>query len=203
MLREIVYHILCKTDDNIGLMFLEESTVRTAKGLMSIHANKPLHLPDTAYTDEEFRDAFEHTLGTNRVYLFDHFGSTSIDNILSRVRFMSKGLGCSFVVLDHISIIVSAGDVGDERKALDEIMTKLRMLVQETGISLLIVSHLKRPDGKGHEEGAITSLSDTSFHALPPLQTVPPLKGLCSQTQAQTQTQMPTHVVRCPHWSRA
>ncbi len=158
VLREIVYHILCKTDDNIGLMFLEESTVRTAKGLMSIHANKPLHLPDTAYTDEEFRDAFEHTLGTNRVYLFDHFGSTSIDNILSRVRFMSKGLGCSFVVLDHISIIVSAGDVGDERKALDEIMTKLRMLVQETGISLLIVSHLKRPDGKGHEEGAATSL---------------------------------------------
>jgi twinkle protein len=158
VLREIVYHILCKTEDNIGLMFLEESTVRTAKGIMSIHANKPLHLPDTAYTDEEFRDAFEHTLGTNRVYLFDHFGSTSIDNILSRVRFMAKGLGCSFVVLDHISIVVSSGDVGDERKALDEIMTKLRMIVQETGIALLIVSHLKRPDGKGHEEGAATSL---------------------------------------------
>jgi twinkle protein len=71
---------------------------------------------------------------------------------------MAKGLGCSFVVLDHISIVVSSGDVGDERKALDEIMTKLRMIVQETGIALLIVSHLKRPDGKGHEEGAATSL---------------------------------------------
>ena len=33
------------------------------------------------------------------------------------------------------------------------------MLVQETGISLLLVSHLKRPDGKGHEEGSATSLS--------------------------------------------
>ena len=38
-------------------------------------------------------------------------------------------------------------------------MTKLRTLVQETDCALIIVSHLKRPDGKGHEEGAVTSLS--------------------------------------------
>jgi len=38
-------------------------------------------------------------------------------------------------------------------------MTKLRTLVQETDMALMIVSHLKRPDGKGHEEGAVTSLS--------------------------------------------
>jgi twinkle protein len=38
-------------------------------------------------------------------------------------------------------------------------MTKLRMLVQETGISLICVSHLKRNEGRGHEEGAATSLS--------------------------------------------
>ena len=72
---------------------------------------------------------------------------------------MAKGLGCKYVVLDHVSIVVSAQANGDERKAIDEIMTRLRMLVQETGISLFIVSHLKRPDSKGHEEGAATSLS--------------------------------------------
>jgi twinkle protein len=38
-------------------------------------------------------------------------------------------------------------------------MTKLRMMVQETNIALFAVSHLKRPDGKGHEEGAATSLA--------------------------------------------
>jgi twinkle protein len=31
--------------------------------------------------------------------------------------------------------------------------------VQETGISLFVVSHLKRPESKGHEEGAATSLA--------------------------------------------
>jgi twinkle protein len=72
---------------------------------------------------------------------------------------MAKALGCGYIFLDHVSIVVSAQENGDERKALDEIMTKLRMLVAETGISLFVVSHLKRPENKGHEEGAATSLA--------------------------------------------
>ena len=72
---------------------------------------------------------------------------------------MAKGMGCKYVFVDHVSIIVSAQENGDERKAIDEIMTKLRMLVQETNIALVIVSHLKRPSDKGHEEGAVTSLA--------------------------------------------
>jgi len=159
-LREIVFHILNNTtEENIGLMFLEESVKRTAKSIMSLAANKPLHLPDVEATKDELRDAFDSTLGTGRVYLFDHFGSTAIDNIINRVRFMAKALDCRYVFLDHVSIVVSDQSHVDERKALEEIMTKLRMTVQETGIALFCVSHLKRPDGKGHEEGAATSLS--------------------------------------------
>ena len=158
-LREIVWHILSKTEDNIGLMFLEESVKKTAKSLMALAANKPLHLPDCDATEEDIKHAFEATLGTDRLYLFDHFGSTSVDNIINRVRFLAKGLACKYVFVDHVSIIVSAQESGDERKAIDEIMTKLRMLVQETGIALFVVSHLKRPESKGHEEGAATSLA--------------------------------------------
>ena len=158
-LREIVYHVLNNTTDNIGLMFLEESVKKTAKSLMSLAVNKPLHLPDVETTEDELRMAFDSTLGTDRIYLFDHFGSTAVDNIISRVRFMAKALSCKYIFLDHVSIVVSSQDNGDERKALDEIMTRLRMIVQETGVALFAVSHLKRPDGKGHEEGAATSLS--------------------------------------------
>ena len=157
--REIVWNVLNKTEDNLGLMFLEESVRKTALSIMSLAANKPLHLPDSDATLEEKEDAFLDTLGTDRIYLFDHFGSTSVDNIINRVRYLSKGLGCKYIFLDHISIVVSAQASGDERKAIDEIMTKLRMLVQETGIALIVVSHLKRPDSKGHEEGAATSLA--------------------------------------------
>ena len=44
-------------------------------------------------------------------------------------------------------------------KAIDEIVTRLRMLIQELRISLIMVSHLRRPQGQGHEDGAATSLS--------------------------------------------
>jgi twinkle protein len=65
------------------------------------------------------------------------------------------------VVLDHLSIVVSAmEDGGDERKNIDSIMTKLRQLVEETGAGLILVSHLRRVSGdKGHEEGHEVSLS--------------------------------------------
>ena len=158
-MREVVHHIIKSTEDNIGLLMLEETPVITSKGLMSVEANQRLHLPDVHVSKEEMKTYFDATVGTGRVFMFDHFGSNSIDNIVSRVRFLAKGQDCKYIVIDHISIIVSDQQHGDERRALDEIMTRLRTLVQETGVSMIVVSHLRRPEGKGHEEGAATSLS--------------------------------------------
>lgn len=158
-LREIVYNILNTTDERVGLMFMEESVRKTALSIMSLAANKPLHLPDSQASDMEKTNAYNATLGTGRVFLFDHFGSSDVDSIVDRVRHMAKALDCHYVFLDHISIVVSSQSNGDERKAIDEIMTKLRTLVAETGICLVCVSHLKRPESKGHEEGAATSLA--------------------------------------------
>ena len=159
VMRELIHHLIKQTKDNIGLLMLEETPVITSKGIMSIEANQRLHLPDVHVPKEELKTYFDATVGTGRVYMFDHFGSNSIDNIISRVRFLAKGLDCKYIIIDHVSIIVSDQSHGDERRALDEIMTRLRTLVQETGIAMIVVSHLRRPDGKGHEEGAATSLS--------------------------------------------
>ena len=158
--RKIAHHLLKVTDANIGMMFLEESVKKTGLSLMSMEANKLLHFPDTPRTDGELRQAFDNTLGTGRVFLYDHFGSADIDTIIENITYFVRAANCKYIFLDHISIMVSAGGHGDERKALDEICTKLRTLVQELDISLFIVSHLKRPSGDtGHEQGLETSLS--------------------------------------------
>ena len=141
--KEIVWHILQNTKDRLGLMFMEEGVRKTGLSLMSLAANKPLHLPDCDASQEEKDKAFKATLGTDRLFLFEHFGSSDVDNIVSRVRYMAKAMDCNYIFIDHISIIVSAQSNGDERKSIDEIMTKLRTLVEETGISLFCVSHLK------------------------------------------------------------
>lgn len=160
-LREILFRILETTKWNVGGMFLEESVRKTARSIMSLHANKKLHLPDTPVTERELKEAFDATLGTNRVFLFDHFGSLAIDNVINRIRYMARACDCRVVFLDHISLVVSGMDGNDERKSIDVLMTRLRTLVQETGITLICVSHLKRPStsNKGHEDGESVSLS--------------------------------------------
>ena len=158
-IREIEYDLLRRCEGNIGVLALEEDLARTTLGIMSVAANRPLHLEEDTSVDE-LRPFWEATLGTGRYYLFDHWGSTSADNLLARVRYMAKALDCRYVVLDHLSIVVSSQESGDERKAIDEIMTKLRTLVAETGISLFLVSHLRRSQGKAHEDGAQISLGE-------------------------------------------
>lgn len=159
-MREILYHLIKIDKGNVGTLFLEEPIRDTSLGMMSIHANKPLHLPDTTYDQEEFNAAYENTLGTGRVYLYDSFGSNSVERIVSMVRYLAKACECKYIILDHISIVVS-DHAKDERKALDEIVTKLKTLTVELDICLLMVSHLNRDKNrKAPEEGGSINLQD-------------------------------------------
>ena len=160
VLRELSYHIQQHTEDNIGLLFLEDPLEDAARGMMSLSAGKPLHLPTTEFTQNEWDDSFMDTLGTGRYVFFDSFGSNDIDTIIDTIKYMRYACDCRYILLDHISILVSDQSVGDERKALDEIATKLKTLTIELDIWLGMVSHSKRPTGKPHEEGGQTSLSE-------------------------------------------
>ena len=159
IVRELEHYLLGATDDNIGILALEEDIPKTALGIMSIEANQTLHL-SREFSREDKKIFWDRTLGTGRIFMFDHWGSTNEDNLLSRIRYMAKGLDCKWIILDHLSIVVSDQEVNDERKAIDSIMTKLRQLVQETGVGLFLVSHLRRPSGKAHEDGGQISLAE-------------------------------------------
>lgn len=161
--RELEHWLLNHTEDNIGVLALEESVGRTAWGIVSVEASLPLSIREERQNvpKEHIRKWYDATLGTGRIFSLDHFGSTSEETLLSRIRYMVKGLECKWVILDHLSIVVSAMDEGgDERKTIDSIMTKLRQLTEETGAGLILVSHLRRVAGdKGHEQGHEVSLA--------------------------------------------
>jgi twinkle protein len=164
VVREIAHDLMNK-GQTVGMIMLEENIERTALGMMGLHLNHPLHLNRGDFSQEQLHEAFNATAGSGRLWLYDHFGSTSAGNLLDRVRYLAAGCGCDFIVLDHISIAVSDAEANndshlDERKLIDMLMTKLRSLVEELGVGLFVISHLRRPGGdKGHEEGAATSLS--------------------------------------------
>jgi twinkle protein len=157
--REIVWSAVA-AGERVGIVALEESVRRTALGLLSVGLSRPLHLDaDDVANDPAVRRAWDGI--KDQVVFYEHFGSLAGDNLTSRIRYMMKAEGCSLVVLDHISIVVSGMDEADnERRTLDRLMTTFASLAQETGSAMVLVSHLSRREGQPHEEGRPVTLAD-------------------------------------------
>jgi len=137
-------------------MALEESNRRTALGLMSSACGESLHIGE--HDKKHLTKIYESTVNNWNLFLFDGFGSFDPDIIYNRIEYLAAGLDTRIVFLDHLSILMSGLD-GDERRMIDTTMTRLRSLVERTGISLFLVSHLRRGHtDQGHEEGARVSL---------------------------------------------
>ena len=163
--REIEHWLINNTEDNVGVVALEENWSRTAEGIMAVEANAKLHLDSVkaTYTDEQMDGFYKKVfMGENdgRVWIHSHHGITNIDEIFSKLRYMIIGLDCKWIVLDHLHMLVLSALENDERKSIDSIMHRLRTMVEETGCGMVLVSHLRRVDGNtGHENGIETGLN--------------------------------------------
>ena len=157
--NEVAAHCL-SLGENVAVLALEADPYRTTRGIYTVHANKPLITEHGEHTVPMVQAAHEEW--GDKLWVFDGFAWADVDELCSLLRYIAKGLDTRVVVLDHVSIVISAMDVGEEggeRRAIDMLMTRLRKIVEETGIILFLVSHLKRPQGKGHEDGGQVSLS--------------------------------------------
>jgi twinkle protein len=157
IMRHIATHLLSK-GESVGMLELEASNRRTALGLMSTAVGKNLNIGE--HDEKELDSAFSDSIANWNLFLFDGFGSYDPDIIYNRIEYLATGLECKVIILDHLSILLS-GLEGDERRMIDTTMTRLRSLVERTGIALFLVSHLRRAsnDKHSHEEGGRVSLS--------------------------------------------
>jgi twinkle protein len=164
IVKELSYHLMMEHNQKIGVIALEESIKEAGEAYMSIYLNSPINnSPEINHTKPEYKEAYDNVIANGKFRIYDHFGSTKIDNLLSKIRYLIVACGCDWIVLDHISIVVSGlEDNDDERKNIDLLMTKLRSLIQETGVGMLAVVHIKRAfgGGKGFNEGKPVSLTD-------------------------------------------
>lgn len=160
--KDLLLNLFQTTDDKIGCLFLEESVKQSIYQLISMDMKSNINNPEIyeKTNKNDIHASWKKLFSSDRWMFWDHFGSSSLDAVCEQVRYLSANFGASWIVLDHVSIVVSSQENGDERKALDEIMTRLRKLCEELRIGIILVSHLKRPNGSdSHEEGGITSLA--------------------------------------------
>jgi twinkle protein len=160
--RDLAYHMRMEHGLKVGNIFLEEDNDTSVKAYVGLYEGVPLKTliakPDTL-SDDRWDAALEAVIWDHMMF-YDHFGSLESDRLLTMMRYMAAS-GCRFIVLDHISIVVSGLASNDERKDIDILMTKLASFVKETGTGVIAVVHLKRStSGKNFNEGDMISLND-------------------------------------------
>ena len=154
--REDIYHILQTTEIQVGIVSLEESVRETLDGLVGLHLNKRISLPDVPFDreGEEGKKAWNAVAGSGRLVLLDHQGSVSDNSLMDKIEFMAAS-GCKFIYLDHITLAVSEVD-GNTNEAMDRLMSDLLKTCKKFDVWIGVVSHLRKTGGgtKTYEEGA-------------------------------------------------
>ena len=165
--RELEHWLINNTSDNVGIVSLEEQDLRTMDCLMSIEANDKIymdHIREGYMESPEglkyLNDLYSKIYNEGRIWIHAHFGATDIDEIFSKIRYLIIGCDCKWIVVDHLNMLVSNTTEGDERRTIDSIMTRLRSIVEETNVGMILVSHLRRVEGtRGHENGISVGLN--------------------------------------------
>jgi len=158
MLREIVYHLVNTTEDKIGVISLEEAPAETTKKLSCMAINK--NPTNEAISEEELKEGFEKVFGDDRIVVMDHGGAIT-DGIVSQLEYMAA-IGCKYLFIDHITILVSEGAEGlTGNEAIDKTMNDLLKVAKTHNVWIGLVSHLRKTSsGKSFEEGELPSLDD-------------------------------------------
>lgn len=149
----------------VGMAMLEESVEETVEDLMGLNNKVRLRqsedIKKAIISDGRFETWYDELFGDDTFHLYDSFAEAEADRLLAKLAYMRTGLGCDVIILDHISIVVSASEESDERKMIDRLMTKLKGFAKSTGVVMVVICHLKNPEkGKAHEEGRPVSITD-------------------------------------------
>ena len=146
----------------VGVAMLEESVEETVQDIVGLHLKTRFRQNPEETTEEVFDAAFDAIFETDKLFLYDSFAESVEDRLIAKLHFMVKAQGCKVIVLDHISIVVSAmDDNNDERKTIDRLMTKLKSFAKANDILMVVICHLKNPEkGTPHEEGRVIKVTD-------------------------------------------
>lgn len=135
-------------EEKVGMIFLEEEIKDTVQRLIAsrlkVNYVKFKSNPLSVASEEEIQKAYEFIVSQDRVVLLDHFGSLPIGELMSKIKHMHFVEGCGYIILDHLSMVVSGRNIADERKELDMVMTELAAFCAANDVCVIAVSHINR-----------------------------------------------------------
>lgn len=137
-------------DQKIGLIHLEEDEEETINSLyaeeLKIDPKAFVADPEQFLTDEAHTEIHSRWIKEDKVKIFDHFGSIPTDQLMQKLKQMVFLDGCKWIILDHLSMVISGLKSDNERRDLDNIMTELAAFCKQYDVFILSVCHMKRKE---------------------------------------------------------
>lgn len=134
--------------EKLGMIYLEESNKETIQRLIASKLkvnylefkNDPLKVA----TRERIEKAYKEIVDNDQLVMLGHFGSLPVSELMAKIKHMHLVEGCNFIILDHLSLVISGSAVKDERKELDMVMTELAAFCAANEVCIIAVSHINR-----------------------------------------------------------
>lgn len=134
--------------EKLGMIYLEETNKETIQRLIASKLkvnylefkNNPLKVASR----ERIEAAYKEIVDNDQLVMLGHFGSLPISELMAKIKHMHLVEGCKFIVLDHLSLVISGSAVKDERKELDMVMTELAAFCAANEVCIIAVSHINR-----------------------------------------------------------
>ena len=114
--------------------------------------------PEEFLTEEEHNTIHQYYIKKDKIKIFDHFGSIPTKQLIAKLKQMVFLYGCRWIILDHLSMVVSGLESDNERKDLDIIMTELAAFCVQYDVFVLSICHIRRvqveppKDKKGNQK---------------------------------------------------
>lgn len=156
-LSNLIHFLILHHNCSIADIKLEEKQQLSIYNYMALYAGVDAadfrENPNMVST--QLKEEFIHKF--NNLYLDDHFGSLESNKLLQMLDYYASVENVDFIFLDHISIAISGMESSreGERKDIDKLVTKIRTLIDKTGVGVVCVSHLSNPTDGGatYEQG--------------------------------------------------
>lgn len=163
--RAMENHILKTTKVKMALLHFEEDEATTIRAIATYHEKYPFVHPEDTSSNEEILSSFKSAVGgeEDRVYIYESFDVEDETQLLDNVRFLVSACGCEVIFLDHITWLATGMDNEDERRKLDRLTQKLKLLAKELKCSIVMISHTN-DDGKTRGSRNITKVANTVIH---------------------------------------
>jgi archaellum biogenesis ATPase FlaH len=139
---------LQKAGERVGMIYLEENNRETLQRMVAaelrVNYNKFKNDPLSCASKEDIKVAYDKIVANDSVVMLGHFGSLPITELMAKIKHMHLVEKCGYIILDHLSVVISGSDIANERKELDMVMTELAAFCAANDVGIIAVSHINR-----------------------------------------------------------